>query len=177
MSDLVERLRAKPYRPTREVNLGNGATVESFGFGYSSEDYALRIEAANSIEELAAKVKELEDFDGVMSRELFDNHKTINDLAAQNVALQNALICRVGWTKAYAESKAWTHENAPLIWTGIDYANKVLDALDIATPVINRVKAEALREAATALNNGSHRRDGNCCADELRRMADEQDKT
>lgn len=55
MGDLVERLLGPKNRPTREVQLGNGQTITSFGLGYSDHDDKLHAEAAARIATLEAE--------------------------------------------------------------------------------------------------------------------------
>jgi len=54
-NDLVERLRAKPNRPTIKMSLSNGTEIEVPGFSYNMEDDALRKEAADYIEKMDTK--------------------------------------------------------------------------------------------------------------------------
>ncbi len=57
MTDIVERLRATPNRPTVPIHLGDGSTpITGMGLGYNHEDDQLRAEAANDIERLLAGI-------------------------------------------------------------------------------------------------------------------------
>jgi len=58
MDDLVKRLRGPKRRPTRNVQLGNGTTITSFGLGYSDHDDELHVEAAAAIEARDAMLRE-----------------------------------------------------------------------------------------------------------------------
>lgn len=47
---IVERLRAKPNRPTTKMQLGNGQEIDVPAISHSFEDDSLRKEAADRIE-------------------------------------------------------------------------------------------------------------------------------
>ena len=171
MSDLVERLRAKYHRPTRDINLGNGTTIVSFGLGYSSEDDSLRIEAADRIVELEAENKTLGSINYLINRD-------IQELAAQNVALKDALEGAYDYVEEAIQrylaeyGEAFRPHRLKYIRDVKASCDTALTLPDIATPIINRLKAEALREAAEWFDENSYANPEK----QLRRMADELSK-
>lgn len=101
-----------------------------------------------------------------------------DELAAQNQQLREALNNQNFWVAGALTCKDWQ-------WDGdqresaegcLAYAKEVLSLPDLASTVLNRVKAEALREAAKWFNDHVDNRIDTWQAEELRRMADAIEK-
>ncbi len=68
---IIDRLKAKPNRPTVKVGVGNGQKVEVPSFRYSLEDDKLRGEASRILVEVKGYL--IAAADGSMSRNNIEN--------------------------------------------------------------------------------------------------------
>ena len=128
---------------------------------------------AERIKKLESKNVGLSDLTGLMQSSLEGDTQRISELlderdelAAQNQQFRLALdkLARLG--------------NEPYLGNslGNKIAAEALSISDLASPVLNRVKAEALREAAKWFNDHVDNRIDTWQAEELRRMADAIEK-